>query len=255
MSSLYSLEQNFHSLVTQVPFGKVFPKFHVTILTIIPVVGAYLYFREYRNPPINPNKIDPSILHDARHTIKISDKIKWSVVEKKQEEVISFLPERPPENKVEVTADTITKVQNHFELNKMILNSYELAFENNFVDAKNSLEEFKKGLDCPPEMMKEIACVIEQAKNFIDQLEIIAGWGSLGPFDDEHIKDISSPACRSWKKAMQEAFKIKVNPRFFFHLVEIGLSRVWFEPASKELYEPMFQEVEVNVDQQLEKTW
>src|SRR3954470_12985944 len=102
---LFSLEKKFSTLVTQYPLGKGYPQFHITVLSIIPLVGAYLYYRTYKNPPINPNKIDPSFLHDHRkHAIKFGDKV-VPLVEKKQVEAFSFLPKTPLEKETLISAD------------------------------------------------------------------------------------------------------------------------------------------------------
>jgi hypothetical protein len=255
---LSALEKNVHSLITQYPLGKAYPQFHVTVFAIIPLVGAYLYYREYKNPPINPNKIDPSFLPDPRKTaIKFGDKV-VPIVEKKQEMASSFLPTRPPEEKTNITPDIITAVSENADLNTRISEALKLAFNNKFVEAKASLETFTEDLPYrSAEIKKEISRVIEREKNFIDQLEVIAFWSPLEPFDDQNIsKDISSPVGRSWEKAMQATVeKRNENLVRFFSLFEIGLSKGWFNPASKERYEALLDEMIPEVYQRLEKTW
>jgi tetratricopeptide (TPR) repeat protein len=255
---LHSLERNVHSFITQYPLGKVYPEFHVTVLAIIPLVGAYLYYREYKNPPINPNKIDPSFLPDPRKkAIKFGEKV-VSLVEKKQEMAISFLPKRPPEEKTKITPDIVTAVKEYADLNKRISEALKLAFKNKFVEAKESLETFTKDLPSPSaEIIKEISRVIEREKNFIDQLEMISLWSPLEPFDAGKVnKGFANPAYKSWKKAMQAPVEERnANMVSFFSLVEIGLSKGWFNPTSKERYEALLDEMIPEVNQRLEKTW
>ena len=213
MSCLYSLEKTVHSLITQYPLGKVYPQFHITAFSLIPLVGAYLYYREYKNPPTNPNKI---FLADPQKTaIKFDDKI-VSLVEKAKEKAISFLPETTPE-KVKVSPDIITRVKDNTQLKEVVFKIFGIAFEHKFNEAKEALETFKRDYQCSPEEMQEISRRVDMEKQFIDQLEAISHWSPLNSFTNSNtIEEFVGKARAAWRISLEKTAENRRTREFFF---------------------------------------
>ncbi len=73
-------------------------------------------------------------------------------------------------------------------------------------------------------------------------------------FNDSYtIKDCIAIAKMAWEEAMQKPEKNK-RLESYFSLVEIGLSKGWFESKSKDFFDVSFDMFN-EVDQRLEKTW
>ena len=220
------------------------------ISRIAPFAGAAYYFNRCRNEGVLSEK-EIKHLEPKKIFISATDKnINIHYPEEKQPKT-TFLPKPQEISKENATPGTIEKVRQNLE--STIIQSLKLAFQAKFEDAQKILEDKQpiSSQDAPE--TKEMLRVLRKEINFIGYLKKIHAWHPFSDARDLKIKEFKAEAKKLWVLAMQvDAEKRNKNLKDFFSLIEIGLTRGWFEKGK--MWD-LFKILPREVDNHLEKVW